>query len=124
MEHFGITYSFVADAPNIFGNFLLFVGRDQLGENYLTCSGMWGSQNTLGKKKALHIQDIQAPPNQLYIIICAKLSAHMVMNTARRINLGYFREGGPPSQENLTLLLPSLPHKLFGWCSETPTQVA
>ena len=34
---------------NISGNFLLFVGRNQLGENYLTYSRIWGSQNTLSK---------------------------------------------------------------------------
>ena len=44
--------------------FLLFVGQDQLGEDYLTYSHIWGSQNTLSKEYALHIQDIQAPPNK------------------------------------------------------------
>ena len=44
------TYFFVVDNPNILGNFLLLVGQDQLGENYLTHSHIWGSQNTLGKK--------------------------------------------------------------------------
>ena len=38
----------------------MFVGQDHLGEDYLTYSHIWGSQNTLGKKYALHIQDIQA----------------------------------------------------------------
>ena len=32
-----------------FMQFLLFVGQHQLGENYLTYSHLWGSQNTLGK---------------------------------------------------------------------------
>ena len=45
-----ITYSSIVDNPNILGNFLLFVGQNQLGENYLTYSHVWGSQNTLGKK--------------------------------------------------------------------------
>ena len=44
-----ITYSFIVDNPNILGNFQLFVGQNQLGENYLTYSHIWGSQNTLGK---------------------------------------------------------------------------
>ena len=48
------------DNPNILGNFLLFVGQDQLGQNYLTYSHIRGSQNTLGKKYALHIRDVQA----------------------------------------------------------------
>ena len=34
----------------------MFVGQDQLGEDCLTYSHIWGSQNTLGKKYALHIQ--------------------------------------------------------------------
>ena len=37
-----ITYSFVVDNPNTFGHFLLFVGQDQLRENYLTFSHIWG----------------------------------------------------------------------------------
>ena len=44
----------------------IFSTQDQLGENYLTYSHIWGSQNTLGKKYALHIQDIQAPTNRLW----------------------------------------------------------
>ena len=52
----------MAMLTNILGNFLLFIEQDQLGENYLTYSRLWGSQNTLGKKYALHIRDIQAPP--------------------------------------------------------------
>ena len=32
------------------GNFLLFVGQSPPGENYLTYSHIWASQNTLGKK--------------------------------------------------------------------------
>ena len=47
-----ITYSFIVDNPNILGNFLLFAGQNQLGENYLTYSHIWGSQNTFGKKNA------------------------------------------------------------------------
>ena len=46
------------DNPNILGNFLLFVGQDQLGENYRTYSQSWGSKNTLGRKYALHIRDV------------------------------------------------------------------
>ena len=45
------------------GNFLLFVGQGELGENYLTYSHIWGPQNAWGKKCALHIRDIQALPN-------------------------------------------------------------
>ena len=37
-EKICITYSFVVGNPNILGNFLLFVGQDQLGENYFTDS--------------------------------------------------------------------------------------
>ena len=52
-EYFGqkicIKFTFIVDNPNILGNFLLFVGQDQLGENCLTYSHIWGSQNTLGK---------------------------------------------------------------------------
>ena len=40
--------------------FLLFVGQDQPGENYLTYAHIRGSQNTLGNKHALHIRDILA----------------------------------------------------------------
>ena len=43
------------------GNLVLFVGQDELGEHYLTYSCIWYS---LGKKYALHIWDIQAPPNK------------------------------------------------------------
>ena len=50
--------------PEYFRQFLLFVGQDQLGEDCLTYSHIWESQNTLGKKYALHIQDILAPPNK------------------------------------------------------------
>ena len=39
-----MTYSFIADNPNILGNFLFFAGRDQLGENYLTYFHIWGSR--------------------------------------------------------------------------------
>ena len=35
--------------PEYFRQFLLFVGQDQLGEDYLTYCHIWGSQNTLGK---------------------------------------------------------------------------
>ena len=59
-----ITHSFIVENPNILGNFLLFVGQDQLGENCLTYSGIWASQNTIGKKYALHIREIQATPNK------------------------------------------------------------
>ena len=59
-----ITYSFIVDNPNILGQFLLFVGQDQLGEDYLIYSHIWGSHNTLGKKYALHIQEIQAPSTE------------------------------------------------------------
>ena len=54
-----IIYSFIVDNPNISDNFW-FVGQDPLGEDYLTHSHILGSQNTFGKKYALHIQDIQA----------------------------------------------------------------
>ena len=37
-----ITYFLIVDNPNILGDFLLFVGQDQLGENYLTYSHIWG----------------------------------------------------------------------------------
>ena len=37
------------DNPKILGKFLLFVGQDQLGDNYLTNSHTWVSQNILGK---------------------------------------------------------------------------
>ena len=40
-----ITYSFIMDNPNSLGNFMLFVGQDQLEENYLTYSHIWVSQN-------------------------------------------------------------------------------
>ena len=30
--------------PEYFRHFLLFVGQDKLGENYLTYSRIWGSQ--------------------------------------------------------------------------------
>ena len=43
MQKVCITYSFTVDNPNIFDNILLFVGQDQLGENYLSRS--WGSQS-------------------------------------------------------------------------------
>ena len=52
-----ITYSLGVDTPIILGNFLLFLGQDQLGENYLTFSYLWGSQITLGKTYALHLRD-------------------------------------------------------------------
>ena len=42
------TYSSIADNPNILGNFRLIVGQEQLGENYLTYSHIWGSKKTLG----------------------------------------------------------------------------
>ena len=58
------SFLIIVENPNILGNFLLFVGQDQLGENYLTYSGIWASQNTLGKKYALHIREIQATPNK------------------------------------------------------------
>ena len=50
---------------NMLGSFLLFVGQDQLGENYLACSHTCGSQNALGylgKTYALHIHEVPAPP--------------------------------------------------------------
>ena len=56
--------SFIVDNQSIVGYFLLFVGQDQLGENYLTYSHIWGTQTTLGKNDALHIREIQAPPNK------------------------------------------------------------
>ena len=34
--------SFTVENQNILGKFLLFVGQDQLGENYLTYSRVWG----------------------------------------------------------------------------------
>ena len=37
-----ITYSFIVDNLNMLGNFLLFLGQDQLGEKYLTYSHIWG----------------------------------------------------------------------------------
>ena len=52
------------DNSNTSGNFLLFVGQDQMGENYLTHSHIWGPKNTLGETFALHIQNSQAPPNK------------------------------------------------------------
>ena len=36
-----ITYSFVVHNPSVLGNFLLFVGQDQLGENDPTYSQIW-----------------------------------------------------------------------------------
>ena len=36
-----VTYSFVVDTPNIWGNFLWLLGHDQLGENDLTYL-IWG----------------------------------------------------------------------------------
>ena len=54
MQKKNITYSFIVDNPNILGNFLLFVGQNQLGDNYLMYSHIWGSQNTLGKKCITH----------------------------------------------------------------------
>ena len=71
-----ITYSFIVDNPNYLRNFLLFAGQDQLGENYLTYSQIWGAKNTLGKKYALHIRDIQAPPNKSCM---RQFSARMVI---------------------------------------------
>ena len=35
MQKICITYSFIVDNPNTLGKFLLFVGQDQKGENYL-----------------------------------------------------------------------------------------
>ena len=69
--------SFVVDNLNLLGFFLLFVGQDQLGENYLTYSHNWGPriQNTLGKKYAFHIRDIQVSPNKSCM---RKISARMV----------------------------------------------
>ena len=55
------TYSFIVDNPNILGNFLLFVGQDQLGENYLTYSHIWGSKNTLGKKICITYSGYSGP---------------------------------------------------------------
>ena len=59
-----ITYSFIVDNPNTLGNFQLFVGQDQMRDNYLTYFHIWGPKNTLGLKHALHIRDIQAPRNK------------------------------------------------------------
>ena len=39
--------------------FLLFVWQDQLGENYPNIFPYLGSQNTLGKKYALHVRNFQ-----------------------------------------------------------------
>ena len=60
-----ISYSFIVDNPNIIGKFVVFVGQDQVGENYLTQSRIWGPQNTFSKKDALHIRDVLAPPNTI-----------------------------------------------------------
>ena len=64
MEKMCIAYSFLADNPNILGNFLSIVRQDQLGENYLTSSHTWWFKNALGEKYALHVRDIQAPPDK------------------------------------------------------------
>ena len=62
-----ITYSCILGAPNTLGIFLL-AEKHRLGENLpLTYSDIWGSRNTLGNKNALHIRDIQAPPNKSYM---------------------------------------------------------
>ena len=53
MQKIGMTYSFIMDNPNTFGNFLLFVGQAN-----------WELKHTLGKKYALRIRNIQAPPNK------------------------------------------------------------
>ena len=73
----------MGDNPNILGSFRLFVGQDQLGENYLTYSHTWGSKNTLGKKNALHIRDIQTPPNKSCM---RQFSPRMVRERKMRTN--------------------------------------
>ena len=53
--------------PNILGNFLLFAGQNQLGENYLTYSHIWGGgggPEYFRLKNTLHIRGIPAPPNK------------------------------------------------------------
>ena len=42
MQKICITYSFIVDNPNNLGGFLLFVGQDQLGQNYQTYFHIWG----------------------------------------------------------------------------------
>ena len=44
LQKIWITCSSVVDNPKILGNFLLFVEQDQLGENYLTHSHIWGAR--------------------------------------------------------------------------------
>ena len=64
--------------PEYLGNFLLFVGQGQLGENYLSYSHIWGSQ--------LHIWDIQTPPkNIMYAIISARMLLHINHNEGEYI---------------------------------------
>ena len=45
--------------------------------NCQTYSEIGGSQNTLGKKYALHIRDIQAPPNKSHMTTIPK---HCIIN--------------------------------------------
>ena len=62
--------------PNILGNFRVFVLQNQLGENYLTYSHIWGPQNTLGKKMHYIFGVYTGPSKQ---IMYARISARMVI---------------------------------------------
>ena len=82
-----ITYSSIVDTPRSLGNFLLFLGQDQLGEKYLIYSHIQVSQNTLGKTYALHIRDIQTPLNTPPAADLTKLipSTYFLVIDSRRI---------------------------------------
>ena len=44
MQNICTTYLFIVDSPHNLGNFLLFAGQDQLRENYITYSHIWGAR--------------------------------------------------------------------------------
>ena len=43
MQNIMLNIFLYVDNPKILGNFLLSVGQDQLGENYIAYSRVWGS---------------------------------------------------------------------------------
>ena len=62
-----ITYSCILENLNSLGSFLMFVGQDQLGENYQTHSHVWGSKNTLGKKICITYWGYSGPSEKNHV---------------------------------------------------------
>ena len=77
MEKRCVTYSFVVDNMNILGNFLLFVGQDQLGENCLAIFPYWGSQSTLRKKMHYIFGEHGSSKQIMYATISARMVLHL-----------------------------------------------